>query len=148
MAIEYRLTLAGPTPVEQVAERAFPEPQDRPTGTAPLLTVDLLDRYGFGVDILAGEQAYLDGKSDSGSWKWNPAPYVAVLFQLDEGGDRPAAVLNMLRAIRRVLDSGTEDAALDLNGNALLLVRTSQGLVKHNREWWTNYQDADDILPG
>src|ERR1700754_2601832 len=135
MAIEYRLTLAGATPVERVAERGFPEQQDRPVGTAPLLTVDLLDRYGFGVDILAGEQAFLDAESDSGSWAWNPAPYVAVLFQLDDDGDRPAAVVNMLRVVRRLLDSGGEDAALDLNGNVLLLLRTGGALVKHNRDW-------------
>ena len=45
MATQYKLTLAGDTPVNQVAERAFPAADDRPTGVAPVLVADLNDRH-------------------------------------------------------------------------------------------------------
>lgn len=54
MATEYTLTLAGATPVNQAAERAFPEASERPVGIAPLLSVDHKAAYGFDITILAG----------------------------------------------------------------------------------------------
>jgi hypothetical protein len=144
MALEYRLTLAGTTPVNQVAERALPTPEERPTGTAPLLSADLYERYGFAVTIRAGQNDYMEVESDDGMWEWKPNEYVSVLFRLDKLADRAPAVINVLTVVRRILSSGTEDAALVLNDNVLLLTRFGGVLVKHRRdEWWDNYPGAD-----
>jgi hypothetical protein len=60
MAIEYRLLLDGNTGVEQVAD-----PDERPTGTPPLLHADLYDRYGFEVTVRASRDGYYDAESDT-----------------------------------------------------------------------------------
>jgi hypothetical protein len=145
MAIEYRLTLAGSTPVEQVAERALPDPAERPTGTARL-SADLYDRYGFDVTIRAGQNGYYDAESDNGTWEWEPETYVAVTFRMEKNTDSDRAVRNMLTVVRCVLDSGDEDAALIFNGDVLLFTRFSEDLVMHRRDgWWTRYAGAAGI---
>jgi hypothetical protein len=51
----------------------------------------------------------------------------------------------MLVAVRRMLLTGREDAALVLNGNWLLLNRVDGVLVKHRRDtWWQTYAAAND----
>ena len=60
MATQYNLALVGSTTIEQVAERAFPNPADRPTGAPPLLSAGLWDRYGFATTVLARKQGYYD----------------------------------------------------------------------------------------
>ncbi len=55
MAIEYDLVLAGGTPVEQAAERAFPDIGERPVGSGRLLAIDLNARYGFAATVLTGK---------------------------------------------------------------------------------------------
>jgi hypothetical protein len=140
MALEYELTLAGSPPVAQVAERALPDVADRPTGTARLLTRDLYERYGFHVSVSAGADGYVSAESDDGLWEWEPATYVSVTFNLNKVADRKPAVENMLTVVRRVLDSGTEDAALVLNGDVLLLTRLDGVLREHHRDtWWAHY---------
>ncbi|GID26626.1 SitI3 family protein [Paractinoplanes brasiliensis] len=55
----------------------------------------------------------------------------------------------MLTVVRRVLDSGDEDAAFVFNGDNLLLARFGGVLTKHRREkWWEHYEGADQVLPG
>jgi hypothetical protein len=147
MATEYRLTLAGSTPVGYVAERAMPTPAERPTGTPPLLAADLYDRHGFELTILAGRNGYLDAESDSGVWEWEPASYVDVTFRMEQNAESDRAVGNMLLVLRRLLDTGSEDAALVLNGNWLLLTRFDGVLVKHRESWWGSYPAADDLIP-
>lgn len=148
MALEYRLTLAGTTPVDQVAERTLPDPAERPTGTAPLLSAALFDRYGFSVTIRAGQNGYLDVDSNDGSWEWKPDSYVAVTFRMDKFADANWTVINMLTAVRRLLDTGPEDAALVLNGDILLLTRLAGTLTKHHRNtWWSAYPTAPETLP-
>ena len=52
----------------------------------------------------------------------------------------------MLTVVRRVLDTGNEDAALIFNGDILLFTRFSDGLIKHRRDgWWTSYAGAAGI---
>jgi len=149
MAIEYRLILAGSTPVEQVAERALPEPDERPTGTAPLLAADLYDRYGFEVAIRAGQNGYFGVESENGMWEWAPTTYVAVTFRMKKNTDPEPGLLNLLTVVRRVLESGPEDAALILNDNWLLFTRFGGALVKHRRDaWWNHYAGANEALPG
>ncbi|AGZ46444.1 SitI3 family protein [Actinoplanes friuliensis] len=147
MALEYRLVLAGDTPVEQVAGRAFPDPEELPTGVIPLLTADLFDRYGFSVAVRAGRNGYVDVESDEGSWEWEPEAYVSLSFRMDKFADQPPLVINMLTAIRRVLNTGSEDAAFILNGDVLLLTRFDGKPVKHRRTWWENYPGAADLIP-
>lgn len=147
MATEYRLTLAGNTPVEQVAQRALPDPEDRPTGIPPLLAADLYDRYGFEVTVRAAANGYFDAESDNGMWEWEPAAYVAVTFRMEQNADSDRALVNMLLTVRRVLRTGPEDAALVLNGNWLLLTRLGGVLVRHRRDkWWDTYAAANDLI--
>jgi hypothetical protein len=149
MALEYRLTLAGDTPVELLAARAFPEPEDRPTGTPPILRAALSEKLGFLVTIRSGQNGYLDATSDDGDWEWEPGPYVAVGFRLDKDVDREQSVTNMATAIRRVILSGSEDAAFLFNGDVLLFTRFNGNIVKHNRDdWWSHHDAADQLIAG
>lgn len=149
MALEYRLTLAGETPVNQVAERAFPEAGERPTGTAPRLAVDHKERYGFDVTIVAGRDGYLDLETDDGSWEWEPESYVRVGFRLDKFADARWAVTNVLAVVRRVLDTGREDATFDFNGDILLFDRRNGELTKHRHDtWWERYSSGNQLIPG
>ena len=149
MALEYRLTLAGNTPVNVVAARAFPEANERPAGIAPQLAVDHKEKYGFDVTIVAGRDGYLDLQTDDGSWEWEPESYVGVGFQLDPFADARAVVTNMLTVIRLILVSGPEDATLDFNGDILLLARCNGELTKHRRStWWERYSSGNQLIPG
>ena len=143
MAIEYRLTLEGTTPVEQVAQRALPDPQERPTGTPPLLSVNLDQRYGFALTVRAGQNGYVEVESDHGMWEWEPQDYVAVTFRLSNEADTEWAVVDMLTIVRRLLETGPEDATLVLNGDYLLLRRVHGALIKHRESWWNNYNVAN-----
>ncbi|MEV8505241.1 SitI3 family protein [Actinoplanes sp. NPDC051475] len=148
MAIEYRLTLAGTAPVEQVAARALPDPDERPAGTESPLSVNLDERLGFAVFVSAGRNGYFDIESDSGPWEWEPEAYVSVTFRMDKEAEPQWKVPNMLTVVRRVLDTGPEDAVLVLNGDYVLLTRFGGDLVKHRHEgWWSNYAAADSIVP-
>lgn len=149
MAIEYGLVLAGGTPIGLLAERAFPEPEERPVGTPPLLAADLYDRYGFDVTVRAGRNGYVEIETDDGLREWEPDPYQELTFRMEKNVDSLRGVINMVSAVRRVLDTGSEDAALTLNGDTLLLTRFDGTLVKYGREkWWTSYEAANDVLPG
>jgi len=149
MALEYELSLDGDIPVEQVAERAMPDDEERPKGTPPLLSADLYERRGFGVTVLADRDGYLEVAADHGRWEWEPEQYVSLTFRMDKAADPDRAVINMLTVIRRVLSTGPENAAFTLNGNELLFTRFDGVLVKHNRDdWWSSYPGADDLIPG
>lgn len=151
MAIEYSLTLAGTTPVEQIAERALPESDERPRQFDPanpsLLSINLDQQYGFAVTVLAGRNAYIAVDSDHGMWEWEPQDYVMVSFRFSTDADTQRAVFNMLRVIRRLLETGPEDAALVLNGDVLLLRRVQGALIKHRESWWDNY-NVDNTITG
>jgi hypothetical protein len=149
MALEYRLTIAGDTPVNQVAERAFPEADERPTGVAPRLAADHKEKYGFDVTVVAGQGGYFDLETDDGSWEWEPEFYVRVEFRLDKSADARWAVTNLLTVVRRVLDTGPEDATFDFNGDILLFVRHDGDLTKHRLgTWWERYSAGNQLIPG
>ncbi|MBM2623452.1 hypothetical protein JIG36_48960 [Actinoplanes sp. LDG1-06] len=150
MAIEYGLVLAGGTPVEQVAARAFPVLDERPVGTAPLLVAALNETYGFVVTVRSGASRYVEVVSDEGSWEWEPSPFTSVSFRFDKWADDIGwQVRNMLTVVRRVLDTGDEDAAFSFNGDILLLRRLNGVTTKHRRaEWWEHYDGADQVIPG
>ncbi|MET8150269.1 SitI3 family protein [Actinoplanes sp. NPDC049668] len=149
MALEYRLVLAGDTPIDQVAERAFPDVSERPTGAPPRLTADHLERYGFIVTVLPGRDGYFDLETDNGSWVWEPKSHVRVHFRLDKFADLRWAVANMLGVVRRALDAGPEDAIFDFNGEILLFARLDGKFTKHRRgTWWEHYPSGDQLIPG
>lgn len=148
MALEYRLTLAGSTPVNVVAERALPEADERPVGTAPLLSAALFQSHGFNVTVRAGQNGLVDVESDDGSWEWEPEKYVSLTFRMDKSADAGWNVVNMLTVVRQVLNTGDEDAALVLNGDILLLTRFDGTLAKHRRSWWEHYPGADEVVAG
>jgi hypothetical protein len=146
MALEYRLTLAGTTPLEEVAARALPNVEERPIGTPPLLSANLFERYGFLLTVNAGRDGYFDAESEDGRWEWKPEAYVAVGFRMDKFGEFQWEVINMLTVVRRVLDTGPEDAAFAFNGDVLLLARFDGVLVKHRQAWWHSYPGADQVI--
>jgi hypothetical protein len=56
---------------------------------------------------------------------------------------------SQLEAVNRLLATGSEDAALTLNGELLLLIRVDGVVRKHNRaRWWDHYAFANRIIPG
>ncbi|WP_250028392.1 SitI3 family protein [Paractinoplanes maris] len=147
MATEYELTLAGGAAVDVVAERAFPDPADRPVGPAPLLVAALDDRYGFVATVLSGRSRYVEVLGDNGNWLWEPEPYTSVMFRMDKSSDVEWQVRNMLTVVGRVLGTGSEDAAFFVNGDILLLTRLDGVVVKHRRDgWWAIHDGADQVV--
>ena len=140
MAVQYRLTLAGDTSVEQIAARAFPDPTERPMLSAygSVLNANLKDRHGFTVSLRSDRNGYFDAISDVGQWEWELDSYVNVGFWMSKDWNENA-VPNMVDIVDRLLTSGSEDAAFTLDGNLLLLIRTNGVTTKHNRRWWDNY---------
>jgi hypothetical protein len=55
----------------------------------------------------------------------------------------------MLTVVRRILDTGPEDATFDFNGDILLFARRNGELTKHRREtWWEHYSSGNQLIPG
>ncbi|GIF14910.1 SitI3 family protein [Actinoplanes teichomyceticus] len=147
MAIDYRLTIGGATLIDDVAARAFPEPAERPAGTASLASADLSERYGFAVSLYTDRNGYLEAEADDGMWEWEPAEFVSMMFRVEKTVAGNRAVIPMLIAVRRLLDSGPEDVALDLNGSWLLLTRIAGTLTRYKQAaWWARYPSADRII--
>ncbi|SCF47593.1 hypothetical protein GA0070216_1234 [Micromonospora matsumotoense] len=73
MAVEYRLTLAGDIPLEQVAELVAPAgvQESALPGYPRLLSADLRNRLGYTLGIYGGSNGYFDAEDDNGSqWEW------------------------------------------------------------------------------
>ncbi|MEV0611066.1 SitI3 family protein [Polymorphospora rubra] len=148
MAIEYRLTLEGDIPLEQVAALAAPEATEAPASPeAPrLFTADLYERYGYAVSVYAGRNGYYDAEDDGSDWEWEPETYVNVSFRMAKNDPSEKGTPNMVAAVARILAGQPEDAALVLNGNWLLLTRVIGAIRKSRQSWWTTY-DADKFIP-
>lgn len=152
MAVEYRLTLAGDIPAEQVAECAVPDPAERPvpTGFGETRGARLYDRYGFSLSVTPGRNGYYDARDDDGSrWEWEINAYVDLDISVSKNDDRiTEGTSNMLALVGRVLACRPEDAALVLNGDVLLLTRVDGVLRKHHRTtWWNHYSFANQVIP-
>jgi hypothetical protein len=152
MGVEYRLTLAGDIPAEQVAECAVPDPAERPQPwEGRLLAADLYEQRGFGLSVRAGRggSCYEARDDDGARWEWEPDAYVDVTFSMGKDDRVEESTTNMLTIVARVLEGRSEDAALLLNGGVLLLTRVGGVLRKHNRAtWWDHYGFVNDIVPG
>ncbi|NLU78901.1 hypothetical protein HCA58_11035 [Micromonospora sp. HNM0581] len=142
MAIEYRLTLAGDIPLEQVAALAAPDGVEESAlpGYPRLLGADLTHTSGYSVSVYGGSNGYFDAENDDGSqWEWEPGTYVNIVFHMPKDDPAGRAAPDMVAAVARVLAGRPEDAALVLNGNWLLLTRTAGTLATHQPEWWNSY---------
>jgi hypothetical protein len=143
------LTLAADSPVVQVAERTAPDPKERPAedGTGGVLSVDLQNHRGFTLTMRSGRRGHYEADGDEGLWEWEPANYVTAGFRIDKEQIEKGTE-NMLGVVARLLDSGSEDAALFLNSDTLLLTRLDGVVRKHGRpSWWSNYPFANEIVP-
>ncbi|WP_435204555.1 SitI3 family protein [Micromonospora sp. bgisy143] len=148
MATEYRLTLAGDVPLDVLASVVAPEGAEESAvdGRPRVLSADLSDRCGYTVNIHAGSHGYFEAEDGDGSmWEWEPDRYVTIGFRLgkDESSDR--ATREMLTSVARVLDERSEDAALILDADWLLLTRFSGTLRRHALSWW-GVHGEDDLL--
>ncbi|MGV9211095.1 SitI3 family protein [Micromonospora sp. RB23] len=147
MAVEYRLTLAGSIPLEQVAELAAPAAVETYTASGGRrLSADLNDEHGYVVDISGGRHGYYSAEDDGGSlWQWEPTTYVDVSFYMRKGTLVDKGKPRMLATVARILASRAEDAALTLNGDVLMLRRVAGTVQKHNTDGWYD-EDYDKIL--
>ncbi|MDW5324789.1 SitI3 family protein [Plantactinospora sp. KLBMP9567] len=148
MSIDYRLTLAGDIPLEQIAELVAPDATETSTMSGKrMLTGPLSDEYGYVVDIISGSHGYYDAEDDDGSqWIWEPDIYADIDFHMSKDDLTDKGTPNMLTAVARVLTERAEDAALVLNGNWLLLTRVGGVLRKHRPTWWSHHDVDNDII--
>lgn len=146
--MRYTLTLAAALSAEELAARAMPEPAHRPTGRPGLATADLYDSHGFALTVVTGKQnGYVEADSDLGVFEWEPADYSLVTFDLGKTDEIGRALAAVLTVVRRVLDSGDEDAVLVENDDVLLLKRFGGVLVKHGRaDFWEHHAGLDDLV--
>ncbi|GAA1604891.1 SitI3 family protein [Actinoplanes couchii] len=148
MAFEYELILIGDGTAEQIAERAFPDPAERPAGAGPVLhSTGLRATHGFDVTLLTREFGYVSAESDDGMWEFEPDAHVSLTFYLDKSAEPEQSVPDMLTVVRRLLDTGPEDAVLLLDGDVLLLTRFAGALLKHRRNtWWNHHPAANTVI--
>lgn len=147
MTIEFRLTLAGNIPIEQVAELAAPGAiEDVTPAGKRILSSPLYDERGYAVDITSGSHGYYDAEDDNGThWEWEPDAYVDIAFHMSKDELSDKGIPNMLTTVAQVLTARSEDAALVLNGNWLLLTRTKDVLRMHRPTWWSHHNA--DVIP-
>ncbi|MEU8408028.1 SitI3 family protein [Micromonospora sp. NPDC048842] len=147
MAVEYRLTLAGDIPLEQVAELAAPGAVETSTASGGrMLSADLNDEHGYVVDITGGRHGYYSAEDDGGAlWQWEPEAYVDVSFYMRKDTLVDKGKPHMLATVARILTGRAEDAALTLNGDVLMLTRVAGTIQKHNTDGWYD-EDYDRIL--
>ncbi|WP_433315658.1 SitI3 family protein [Micromonospora sp. CA-269861] len=147
MAVEYRLTLAGDIPLEQVAELAAPGAVETSTASGGrMLSADLNDDCGYVVDITGGQHGYYSAEDDGGAlWEWEPETYVDVSFYMRKDTLVDKGRPYMLATVARILAGRAEDAALTLNGDVLMLTRVAGCIQKHNTDGWYD-EDYDSIL--
>ena len=149
MAIEFRLTLAGDIPLEQIAALAAPEATEEPAlpGYPRLFSADLSEQLGYSISINNGSNGYYDAVTDDGGlWVWEPDAYADIDFRLSVGDMGKMGVPNMFATVARVLKARNEDAALVQNGDWLLLTRVNGIIRKHRLDLW--YDEALNMIPG
>ncbi|MFG1780576.1 SitI3 family protein [Micromonospora sp. NPDC049048] len=147
MSITYRLTLAGDVPLELVAGLVAPGAAETPTPAGNrLLSANLNDASGFVVSITSGRHGYYEAEADGAVWAWEPEAYVDIGFHMRKDTLAEKGRPHMLRAVGRVLTDRSEDAALVLNDNWLMLTRVDGVIRRHNEADW--YDEAyDGFLP-
>ncbi|MFI5915110.1 SitI3 family protein [Dactylosporangium sp. NPDC051541] len=152
VAIEYSLSVSGPTPVAQVAQRAVGDPRVPLTPWRDVLNADLSNSHGYSISVRQIRDAYFSAAGDSESadeLEWEVPIGVTVTYTLvNEPGWTVPAERNMLASVAAVLAAGAEDAALLQNGDVLLLTRVGGVVHKVRRDrWWAVVPGADEIIP-
>lgn len=150
MAVEFRLTLAGDLPLNDVADLVTADVTERPrpSGTrARLFSARLYDTRGYTLTVSSGSHGYFDAETDDGTrWEWEPETYVDIDFAMKADDLVDKGIPNMMKAVAQVLTARQEDAALVQNGNWLLLTRTIGELRRHRPTWWSHYS-RDGLIP-
>ncbi|TDB78735.1 SitI3 family protein [Micromonospora sp. KC721] len=136
MAVEYRLTLVGDIPLEQVTELAAPAAVETSTASGGRrLSADLNDEHGYVVDITGGRHGYYCAEDDGDSlWQWEPETYVDVSFHIRKDTLTDKGKPHILATVARILAGTAEDAALTLNDDVLMLTRVAGTIQKHNTD--------------
>ncbi|MEU7399608.1 SitI3 family protein [Streptomyces albogriseolus] len=151
MAVEFRFTLAGDLPLDGMADLVAADVAERPrpSGTNPkLFSARPYDACGYALTVSSGSQGYFDAEADDGArWEWEPETYVDIDFYMRADDLVDKGILNMMKAVARVLAARQEDAALVQNGNWLLLTRVGGRLRRHRPTWWSHYGIDDLITP-
>lgn len=151
MAVEFRLTLAGDLPLNDVADLVAADVTERPrpSGTrARLFSARLYGTRGYTLTVSSGSQGYFDAEADDGArWEWEPEMYVDIDFSMKADDLVDKGIPNMMKAVAQVLAARKEDAALVQSGNWLLLTRTTGELRRHRPTWWSHYGIDDLITP-
>ncbi|MEV4716657.1 SitI3 family protein [Micromonospora noduli] len=149
MAVEFRLTLAGDLPLDDVADLVAADvgERPRPSGTSPrLFSARLYDIRGYALTVSSGSQGYFDVEGDNGArWEWELETYVDIDFSIRADDVVDKGIPNMMKTVGRVLAARQEDAALVQNGNWLLLTRVGGKLRRHRPTWWSHY-GVDDLI--
>ncbi|MER7164654.1 SitI3 family protein [Micromonospora sp. NPDC000207] len=149
MSVEFRLTLAGDIPLDQVARltAASPAEQPAPRDDPQLFSARLYDQRGYAISVYPGTNGYYWAEGDNDApWEWEPDSYVNVTFNMRADDLVDKGIPNMVATVARVLVGRDEDAALIQDGNYLLLTRTAGIVRKHRPGWWDHYH-LDHLLP-
>ncbi|MFI7606722.1 SitI3 family protein [Micromonospora sp. NPDC049366] len=150
MSIDFRLTVAGNVPLDEVASSVAPDAvETRTPSGGRAFKASHNEEFGYVVDITSGEHGYVEAEDDDGSqWTWEPERYVKISFAMQKEELADKGVPHMLAAVSRVLTERPEDAALTLNSNWLLLTRQGGDLRKHQPSWWSHYGlEGSEIAP-
>lgn len=149
IGIGYRLTLAGDIQLGALAEIAEPGVTATPLSTNnDLLSANLYRRRGYLLYVSAGTNGYYDAEDDGDTcWEWKPPEYVNISFDMAKNDATDQDVPNMVSTVARVLTGTTEDAALVLNGDWLLLTRLDGKLRVHHRSQWWIHHGVEDLIP-
>ncbi|GAA1604895.1 SitI3 family protein [Actinoplanes couchii] len=149
MSLDYRLTLATGLTAAQIAERALLPVEAVSWGDGRALGANLSGTLGVDVTLRSARHGYVDADTDGEPLEWEPGPFVAITFGLGGSVRSGQAAANMIAVVRRVLETGPEDAALVVNGDYLLVARFGGHLVKHNHaRWWSAHPAADAVIGG
>jgi hypothetical protein len=133
MALECDLVIAGATDAARVLERAWSTMPTR----APVerldngtLVADLFARYGFVLSVHASKRGYVQAEAGGSMWEWELAEYARMGFRFDKEFELGTSRAAMLQMVARILTTGSEDVALTLNGDVLLLRRQNGRLER------------------
>ncbi|MEV4753640.1 SitI3 family protein [Micromonospora sp. NPDC049559] len=147
MSIDYRLTLSGDVLLEELADLVAPGAAETlAPGGNRVLSADLDNESGYVISLTSGMHGYYEAEADGAVWQWEPATYVDITFHMNKDTLSDKGRPHMLRTVAKILTNTTEDAALILNDNWLLLTRSKGKMRKHNTTDWYD-QTYDDILP-
>ncbi|MEV4844515.1 SitI3 family protein [Micromonospora matsumotoense] len=112
-----------------------------------MLSADLNDEHGYVVDITAGRHSYYCAEDDDGSrWQWEPETYVDINFSMRKDILTDTGKPHMLATVAMVLAGTTEDAALTLNGDVLMLTRVAGTTQLHDTDGWYD-ETYEPVLP-